>query len=119
MFQDLQLPEFPKRKLISVMDYHKGHFKVAMLESWVAQARTCAHYKATQIILNVDDMHYEDIINLHMQVTNMLHRGVAKAHLDAKKMREVLEKKKKQLKIEQAMVQSRAKRVKELEQKII
>jgi len=33
MFQDLHLPEFPKSKLISVMDYQKGPFKVAMLES--------------------------------------------------------------------------------------
>lgn len=65
---------------------------MAMLDSQVAQARSAADYKATQIILNVDDMHYEDMVNLHLRVTNMLHRGVSKAQLDAKKLREVLEK---------------------------
>jgi len=49
----------------------------------------------------------------------MLHRGMAKASLDTKKLNETLEKTKKQVKIETAMVQSTTKRVKEIEQKII
>lgn len=87
------------------MGYQKGQFKVSMLESQVAQAISARDYKTTQIILNVDDMHHEDMVNLHLQVTNMLHRGVAKAHLDAKKLREALERTEKQVKIERAMVQ--------------
>jgi len=119
MFKDLQLPEFPKNKLISVMDYQRGQFKVAMLESQVAQAKSAANYKATQIILNVDDMQYEDMVNLHQQVTNMLHRGVAKAHLGTKKLREALEKTEKQLKAERVLLQAKAKRVREMEQKFM
>lgn len=69
--------------------------------------------------MNVDDLHYEDMINLHLHVTNMLHRGVAKANLDAKNLREALDKTEKRYKIERAMVQHRAKRVRELEQKIV
>jgi len=47
MIKDLQLLEYPKRKMISIMDYQKGQFKVAMLESHVAQAKSAADYKAT------------------------------------------------------------------------
>jgi len=85
----------------------------------VARVKSVVDYKTTQIILNVDELHYEDMINLHLQVTNMLHKGVTKANLDAKNLKEALENKKKQVKIERAMVQSRAKRVRELEKKII
>lgn len=92
---------------------------MVMLKSQVAQAKSVVDYKSTQIILNVDDLHYEDMINLHLQVINMLHRGVAKDNLDAKKLREALDKTKKYVKIERAMVQSRAKRVRDLEQNII
>lgn len=119
MLQDIQLPEYFKSKLISVLDYQKCQFKVSMLESQVAQAKSSADYKATQIILNVDDLHYEYMINMHLQVTNMLHRGVAKANLDAKKLREALDKTEKKVKIERAMVHSREKRVKELEHNIV
>jgi len=84
---------------------------VAMLESQVAQAKSVAGYKSTHIILNVYELHYEDMMNLHLQVTNLLHRGMAKANPDAKKLREALEKMEKWVKIERAMVQSQAKRV--------
>lgn len=40
MIKDLQLPEYPKRKLISILDYHKGQLKFTMLESQVAQAKS-------------------------------------------------------------------------------
>lgn len=61
----------------------------------MAQAKSIVDYKATQIILNVDDLHYEDMINLHLQATHIFHRGVVKDNLDAKKFRETLDKKKK------------------------
>lgn len=85
----------------------------------MAQTKSTTDYKATQIILNVDDLHYEDMINLHLHVTNMFHRGVAKANLDVKKLKEALDKNEKHVKIKRAMVQSRAKRIRELEQKIV
>lgn len=67
----------------------------------------------------MDELHYEDMINLLLQVTNMLHKAMTKANLDAKNLREALENTKKQVKIEMATVQSRAKRVRDLEKKII
>lgn len=54
-----------------------------------------------------------------LQVTSMLHRGIVKANLDAKKLREALEKTKKHIKIEREIVQSRAKIFKQLEKKNI
>jgi len=59
------------------------------------------------------------MVNLHLQVTNMLHIGVSKAHINVKKLREVFEKTKNKVKIEREMVQSREKRVREMEQNII
>jgi len=72
----------------------------------VAQAKYVADYKSIEIILNVDDLNYEDMINLNLYVTNMLHRAVAKANLDSKKLKEALDKMEKQVKIERARVRS-------------
>ena len=77
---DEQPPEvFPDSRLLSAFDMESGQLRMALLQSMKPKGEEVmseADYWASEVSIDMNQIHYKDLIKLHQQSTNILYRDI-------------------------------------------
>ena len=78
-----------------------------------------ADYQATEVSIDMNQIHYKDLMKLHQQSTNILYRDMNLQHATTDKLHKSLENLTNQYRLEKVVTQARNVKVKVLEKALI
>ncbi len=77
---DEQKPEvFPDSRLLSAFDMESGLLRMALLQSTKPRGEAVmseSDYREIEVSIDMNQIHYKDLMKLHQQSTNVLYRDL-------------------------------------------
>ena len=117
------LPEsFPDSRLLSAFNMESGQLRMALLQSTKPRGEVAtseADYKATEVRIDMTQIHFKDMIQLHQQSSNILYRDLKLQHTTTNKLRKSLESVAAQYRIEKSAIQAKNVKIRSLEKALL
>jgi hypothetical protein len=106
----------------SAFDMESGQLRMALLQSTKPKGEAVtseADYKATEVSIDMNQIHYKDLMKLHQQSANVLYRDLDLQHATTHKLRKSLENVTTQYRLEKVVTQAKNVKIKVLEKALL
>jgi hypothetical protein len=104
-----------KTRLLSALDFEKGRLNIAVLEPTTQTSKGVINYKVAKFSYDLNQIHLVDKMELHRKTGEMVCRDVIQASLGMKKLHNMSNKIKEQLRLEKLLTRTKQMRIEELE----
>lgn len=120
--EDPQTESFLDSRLLSAFNMESGQLRMALLQSTKPRGEVAtseADYKATEVRIDMTQIHFKDMIQLHQQSSNILYRDLNLQHTTTHKLRKSLESVAAQYRMEKAAIQAKNVKIRVLEKALL
>ncbi len=112
----------PNSRLLSAFDIESRQLRMSMLQSTRPKGeaiKPTSNYKAVKLSIDMNKIHYKDLMKLHQQSVNIIHRDMDIQHTTTEKLHKSLENITTQYMLEKVMTQGKNVKIKVLEKALL